>query len=232
MKNNIRLKIRDLVRRGGSKGGNQLKIEPPKVSATSAADKVSGNIAKQAEMDAELVDMNKKLAGGAQVVPQMGQAGASGNGSIKQQIGSAMTANADGEYDTQVMNAGQAEAASKSSIGGRRRRKNKSRKSRRKSRKKSKKGGRRKTKRRKRKTKRRRGGKTNNQMMDCVNKYAHLGPVAANRKCRQGVIAKPVSKCVDDMTATYGSKNKGNCANLQRRIAYSKSNPKPGQREA
>ena len=107
MKNNIRLKIRDLVRRGGSRAGNQLKIEPPQVSATSAADKVGGNIAKQNEMNQELVDMNKKLAGGAVVVPQMNQAGDSGNGSIKQQIGSALKANADGEYDTQVMDANQ-----------------------------------------------------------------------------------------------------------------------------
>ena len=103
MRKNIRLKIRDLVRRGGSRAGNQLKIEAPKVSATSAADKVGGNIAKQAEMDNELVEMNKKLAGGGVVVPQMNQAGESGNGSIETQIGSALKANADGEYDTQVM---------------------------------------------------------------------------------------------------------------------------------
>ena len=45
--NNIRLKIRDLVRRG-SRAGNQLKIEAPKVSATSPADKLQRNIAKQA----------------------------------------------------------------------------------------------------------------------------------------------------------------------------------------
>ena len=57
MRNNIRLKIRDLVRRGGSKSDNQLKIEPPKVNAISVADKVGGNIAKQAEMDA----MKKEL---------------------------------------------------------------------------------------------------------------------------------------------------------------------------
>ena len=160
MKNNVRLKIRDLVRRGGSRAGNQLKIEPPKVSATSAADKVSGNIAKQNEMNEELVDMNKKLSGGAVVVPQMGQAGASGNDSIKQQIGSALTANADGEYDTQVMNANQAEAASKSTVGGRRRRKTR-RKTRRKRRKKKrnskkKRKSRRKSKKRRRKSKKRR----------------------------------------------------------------------------
>jgi len=116
--------------------------------------------------------------------------------------------------------------------GGKRRRKNKSRKSRRKSRRKSKKSRRRKTKRRKRKTKRRRGGKTNAEMMACMEENAGLGPVKANLKCRQPTMAKPVSGCVDDMTATYGSEGRGSCANLQRRIAYSKSNPKPGQREA
>ena len=49
--------------------------------------------------------MNKTLAGGAVVVPQMGQAGDSGIHSIKQQIGSTLQGNADGEYDTQVMDA-------------------------------------------------------------------------------------------------------------------------------
>ena len=77
MKKNIRLKIRDLVRRGGSRAGNQLKIEAPQVSATSAADKVGGNIAKQAEMDNELEEMNKKLAGG--------RSGCSTNESFKQE---------------------------------------------------------------------------------------------------------------------------------------------------
>ena len=156
MRNNIRLKIRELVRRGGSKAGNQLKIEAPKVSATSAADKVGGNIAKQAEMDNELVEMNKKLAGGGVVVPQMNQAGESGNGSIETQIGSALKANADGEYDTQVMDASQAQAAARSTVGGRRRRKTrrKRRKNKRKSKKKRK--SRRKSKKRRRKSKKRR----------------------------------------------------------------------------
>ena len=86
MNNRVRLKIRDLVRRGGKRAGHQLKIVAPKVDATSPADKLQRNIANQAEMDNELVEMNKKLAGGAVVVPQMGQAGESGNGSIKQQM--------------------------------------------------------------------------------------------------------------------------------------------------
>lgn len=156
MRNNVRLKIRDLVRRGGSKADNQLKIEAPKVSATSAADKVGGNIAKQAKMDAELVEMNKKLAGGGVVVPQMQQAGSSGNGSITTQIGSALKANADGEYDSKVMSAGEAEAAAKSSVGGRRRRKTRRKRRKKKRKTKKKRKSRRKSKKRRRKSKKRR----------------------------------------------------------------------------
>ena len=48
----------------------------------------------------------------------------------------------------------------------------------------------------------------------------------------QSINNNAVSGCVDDMTTTYGSEGGGSCANLQRRIAYSKSNPKPGQRQA
>ena len=123
MNNNIRLKIRDLVRRGGSKrAGHQLKMNLQKLDATSAADKLGGNMANQAKEDQELVDMNKTLAGGAVVVPQMNQAGESGNDSIKQQIGSALQGNADGQYDTQVMDATLL-LRQKSTVGGRRRRK-------------------------------------------------------------------------------------------------------------
>ena len=156
MRNNIRLKIRDLVRRGGSKSDNQLKIEPPKVNATSVADKVGGNIAKQAEMDAELVEMNKKLAGGSKTVPQMNQAGASGNDSIATQIGSALKANADGEYDTKVLSAGEAQAAAKSTVGGRRRRRTRRKRRRKKRKSKKKRKSRRKSKKRRRKSKKRR----------------------------------------------------------------------------
>merc|ERR1711934_959226 len=99
MNNRIRLKIRDLVRRGGKRTDNQLKIVPPKVEATSAADKLQSNMAEQSAADQALVDMNTKLAGGGVVVPQMQQAGESGNDSIKQQMGSALQGNADGKYD-------------------------------------------------------------------------------------------------------------------------------------
>jgi len=158
MKNKIRLRIRDLVRRGGSRSGNQLKIESPRVSATSAMDKMGGNIAKQQEMDAELVKMNKELSGGGVVVPQMNQAGSSGNNSIKQQIGSALQGGADGVYDEQVLTPDEAEAASKSTVGGGRRRR-KTRRKRRKNKRKSKKKrrkSRRKSKRKRRRSKKRR----------------------------------------------------------------------------
>ena len=155
MNNRVRLKIRDLVRRGGKRAGHQLKIVAPKVDATSPADKLQSNMANQAKADQELVDMNKTLAGGAVVVPQMGQAGESGNDSIKQQIGSALQGNADGQYDTQVMDA-DAAAKTKSTVGGRRRRKTrrKRKKSKRKSKKKRK--SRRKSRRKRRKSKKRR----------------------------------------------------------------------------
>ena len=159
MKNNIRLKIRDLVRRGGSRNTGAMKLPAPQVTATSAADKLQGNIANQAEQDNELVEMNKKLAGGAKggvVVPQMNQAGPSGNNSIKQQMGSALQGNADGEFDNQVLTPDQAEAASKSTVGGRRRRKTKRRKRKKKRKTKRKRKSRRKTKRKRRRTRKRR----------------------------------------------------------------------------
>ena len=120
MRNKIRLKIRDLVRRGGSRYGG-MKIPAPQVTATSASDKLQGNMAKQQEMDAELVKMNKELSGGGVVVPQFTQGGPSANSSVKQQIGSTLQGSADGEYDQQVLTPDQA-AATKSTIGGRRRR--------------------------------------------------------------------------------------------------------------
>ena len=126
MRNNIRLKIRDLVRRGGSRYGG-MKIPAPQVTATSASDKLQGNMAKQQEMDAELVKMNKELSGGGVVVPQFTQGGPSANSSVKQQIGSTLQGGADGEYDQEVLTPDQA-AATKSTIGGRRRKNKKKKK--------------------------------------------------------------------------------------------------------
>ena len=120
MKNKIRLKIRDLVRRGGSRY-SPMKLPAPQVTATSAADKLQGNMANQAEQDQELVDMNKQLSGGGVVVPQFSQGGPSANSSVKQQIGSTLQGGADGEFDQQVLTPDQA-ASTKSTVGGRRKR--------------------------------------------------------------------------------------------------------------
>ena len=155
MKNKIRLKIRDLVRRGGNRY-SAMKVPAPQVTATSAADKLQGNMAKQQEMDAELVKMNKQLSGGGVVVPQFSQAGSTANSSVKQQIGSTLQGSADGEYDQQVLSPDQA-AATKSTIGGRRKRR-KTRRKRKKNKRKSKKKrkSRRKSKRKRRRSKKRR----------------------------------------------------------------------------
>ena len=155
MKNNIRLKIRDLVRRGGSRY-SPMKVPAPQVTATSAADKLQGNMANQAEQDQELVDMNKQLSGGGVVVPQFSQGGSSANSSVKQQIGSTLQGGADGEFDQQVLTPDQA-AATKSTVGGRRKRR-KTRRKRKKNKRKSnkKRKSRRKSKRKRRRTKKRR----------------------------------------------------------------------------
>ena len=153
MRNNIRLKIRDLVRRGGSRYGG-MKIPAPQVTATSASDKLQGNMAKQQEMDAELVKMNKELSGGGVVVPQFTQGGPSANSSVKQQIGSTLQGGADGEYDQEVLTPDQA-AATKSTIGGRRR-KTKRRRKKKKRKSKKRRKSRRKSKRKRRRSKKRR----------------------------------------------------------------------------
>ena len=59
-----------------------------------------------------------------------------------------------------------------------------------------------------------------------------LGPPPLSPKGSAPKGKSASSNCVDDMNATYGSKGKGNCANLQKRIKYTKTNPKPGQEEA
>lgn len=156
MRNKIRLKIRDLVRRGGSRY-SPMKVPAPQVTATSATDKLQGNMANQAEQDQELVDMNKQLSGGGVVVPQFSQGGSSANSSVKQQIGSTLQGGADGEFDQQVLTPDQA-AATKSTVGGRRKRRKTRRKRKKKKRKskKKKRKSRRKSKRKRRRSKKRR----------------------------------------------------------------------------
>ena len=155
MKNKIHLKIRDLVRRGGNRSYGKLTVKSPMVSATSPADAVGGNIAKQARMDDELVQMNKKLSGGAVTVPQIGAAGGAGNETIKSQIASTLQGGEDGALDGDVLSPDDV-ANMKSKIGGRRRRKTKRRRKKKKRKTRRKRKSRRKSKRKRRKSKKRR----------------------------------------------------------------------------
>jgi len=142
------IKITQQIKKGGRKrkkqkgGAEDLTFKMPMVSNVSAAGAIKGSMHKQQAGNKEMTELNKSMAGGAVVVPQMGQAGASGNASIAGGIGATLQGRADGKYDKDVYNK---PAPSGMPGGGRRRRKKKTRKRKRK----------RKTKhRRKRKTKR------------------------------------------------------------------------------
>ena len=157
MKNNIRLKIRDFVRRGGSRV-TEFQATSPQVSATSPTDRLNMNIKNQKAGNAELADMNKKLAGGGVVVPQMQQAGPAGNKAIAGGLASGLQANADGIYDT-PMDASTVEKNGGSTVGkGGRRRKRKTKRRRKKKKRKTKRKrkSRRNSRRKSRKSKRKR----------------------------------------------------------------------------
>ena len=143
------IKITQQIKKGGRKnkkqkgGAEDLTFKMPMVSNVSAAGAIKGSMHKQQAGNKEMTELNKSMAGGAVVVPQMNQAGASGNASIAGGIGATLQGRADGKYDKDVYN--KPEPSGMPSRGGRRRRKKKTRKRKRK----------RKTKhRRKRKTKR------------------------------------------------------------------------------
>ena len=157
MKNNIRLKIRDFARRGGRRV-TEFQATPPQVSATSPTDQLNRNMENQKAGDLELADMNKKLAGGGVVAPQMQQAGAAGNEAIAGGIASGLQANADGVGDTAVMNPNDVgNTKSTVGVGGRRRkRKTKRRRKKKKRKTKRKRKSRRKSRRKRRKSKRKR----------------------------------------------------------------------------
>ena len=138
--------MRKRRKRGGGKV--DLSFKKPEVSNTSASGAIQGTIHKQAVGNAEVVALNKAMAGGGKdiVVPQMNQAGTQGNKSISGTISTTLKGSADAEYDTDVDNP---PGASGMPGGGRKRRKRR-RKTKRKSRKSKKRRRKRKTKKRKR----------------------------------------------------------------------------------
>jgi hypothetical protein len=168
------IRRRSNKRKKSQRGGEvAIKFNQPEVSQTSAASAIKGSIQAQKENNSELMDMKKQMSGGSKdvVIPQMDQAGESGNKSILDGISNLLKGAADSEFDNDIE---LDTSANSDYTGGRRRtrrkrrkrksrkRKSRKRKSRkRKSRKrKSRKRKSRKRKSRKRKSRRRRGGDT------------------------------------------------------------------------
>ena len=151
------MKSKRRLQRGGEVA---IKFAKPEVSETSANSAIKGSMQNQKENNAEMTKMNKEMAGGGKdsdvTVPQMDQAGDSGNESITGGISNILKGAADSEFDGDIQ---ENSSANSDYTGGRRKSRRRKRRTRR--RRKSKK--RRKSRRRKsggrksrRKTRRRR----------------------------------------------------------------------------
>lgn len=132
-------------------GAVNMEIPKPDVSNTSSSGAIQGTMNKQKVGNQEVANLNKQFSGGGKdiVVPQMGQAGDSGNETITGGVAQTLQGGADAEFDNDVHN--EVKSDGMPAGGGRRRKK---RKTKRKSRKKRK--TKKKRKRRKRKTRKRR----------------------------------------------------------------------------
>lgn len=132
-------------------GAVNMEIPKPDVSNTSSSGAIQGTMNKQKAGNQEVANLNKQFSGGGKdiVVPQMGQAGDSGNETITGGVAQTLQGGADAEFDNDVHN--EVKSDGMPAGGGRRRKK---RKTKRKSRKKRK--TKKKRKRRKRKTRKRR----------------------------------------------------------------------------
>jgi len=85
-------------------GAVDMEFNVPEVNATTPSQALQGTMHNQKNDAADVVAMNKAMAGGASgiTVPQMGPAGEEGNNSIAASIGSTLKGRADGEFDKQV----------------------------------------------------------------------------------------------------------------------------------
>ena len=140
------------------KGGKvPIKFTKPEVSETSPNSAIQSSIQAQKESNAEMAEMQKQMSGGGEkvTVPQMDEAGDSGNASISGGIANILKGAADSEYDNDV---DANSTANSDYTGGRRtrRRRKKRRRKTKKHRKSKKKKRRRKTKKRRRKSKKKR----------------------------------------------------------------------------
>ena len=117
-----------------------IKFTKPEISETSASSAIQGSMQNQKESNQEMAEMQKQMAGGGNsdnvTVPQMDQAGDSGNASITGGIANILKGAADSEYDNDV------ETNSKSNNdytgGSRKRKKKRKRKTKKKTRRQSK----------------------------------------------------------------------------------------------
>ena len=83
-------------------GKVSINFKQPEMSETSAGSAIKGSIQAQKENNSEMSEMNKQMSGGSITVPQMDQAGESGNRSISGGIGNILKGAADSEYDGDV----------------------------------------------------------------------------------------------------------------------------------
>ena len=128
-----------------------MEVPKPDVSNTSSSGAIQGTMNKQKAGNQEVANLNKQFSGGGKdiVVPQMGQAGDSGNETITGGVAQTLQGGADAEFDNDVNNPVKSDGMPG---GGRRRKKRKTKKKSRKSKRRRKK----KKKTRKRKTRKRR----------------------------------------------------------------------------
>ena len=133
-------------------GAVNMEIPKPDVSNTSSSGAIQGTMNKQKLGNQEVANLNKKFSGGGDiVVPQMGQAGDSGNETITGGVAQTLQGGADAEFDNDVHNEVKSDGMP---AGGGRRRKN--RKTKRKSRKSKRRRKKKKKTRKKRKSRKRR----------------------------------------------------------------------------
>jgi len=79
-----------------------IKFNQPEISETSAGSAIKGSIQAQKANNDEMSEMNKQVGGGDITVPQMDQAGDSGNKSISGGIANILKGSADSEYDSKI----------------------------------------------------------------------------------------------------------------------------------
>lgn len=134
-------------------GAVNMEIPKPDVSNTSSSGAIQGTMNKQKAGNQEVANLNKQFSGGGKdiVVPQMGQAGDSGNETITGGVAQTLQGGADAEFDNDVHN--EVKSDGMPAGGGRRRKK---RKTKRKSRKSKRRRKKKKKTRKKRKSRKRR----------------------------------------------------------------------------